>query len=117
IVSSPNAGSSYNILYGVGAVPGFPGDVWAVGYYVNGSNADQTLTEKWNGTTWTLGSNSNLGSLGGIAMVSTTDIWAVGSYHNVSVDQTLTLHGNGTTWSSTPSPNSGSGSNYLKGVA
>src|SRR5204862_321418 len=45
VVSSPNVGTSDNYLTGVAVVSG--SDVWAVGYYLNGSNVEQTLVEHW----------------------------------------------------------------------
>ena len=87
VVSSPNAGTSHNYLNGVAAVSA--NDVWAVGYYVNGSNVDQTLVEHWNGSAWSVVSSPNAGTgdndLYGVAAVSATDVWAVGYYNNGTV--------------------------------
>ncbi|HMA35111.1 MAG TPA: S-layer homology domain-containing protein [Chloroflexia bacterium] len=48
----------------------------------------------------------------GLAAVSATDIWAVGS----TGTQTLVEHWNGSTWSIVPSPNAGTGNNELWGA-
>ena len=45
IVPSPSPGTQFNILWGIGAVSA--SDVWAVGFYHNGS-ADLTLVERYN---------------------------------------------------------------------
>src|SRR5207249_3972914 len=53
LVNSPNPGSSDNYLQGMAAT--VPSDVWAVGYYRNGSTfPGQTLTEHWNGNQWSV---------------------------------------------------------------
>ena len=49
----------------------------------NGS-IDQTLTEHWNGTAWSVVASPNLGTsdnvLYGVAAVAANDVWAVGYY-------------------------------------
>ncbi len=118
IVPSPNAGSSYNNLNAVAVVSA--NDVWAVGYSTVNSNTS-TLIEHWNGTTWTIVPSPNSGStsnfLYAAAVASANDVWAVGHHNNGTVDQTLTEHWNGTTWSIVSSPNSGSNNNDLSGLA
>ncbi|HMA34941.1 MAG TPA: hypothetical protein VKY74_10730, partial [Chloroflexia bacterium] len=122
IVSSPNpstAGS--NVLNGVAAVGA--NDVWAVGYYVNGSSIAQTLTEHWNGSAWTSVASPNVGIdlnvLNSVAAVTANDGWAVGSYYNTStaLHQTLVEHWNGSAWAVVASPNAGTSYNDLYGVA
>jgi hypothetical protein len=52
-----------------------------------------------------------------VAVISPTDVWAVGYYDAIgSPAQTLTLHWNGVQWSVMPSPNVGSGDNVLSSV-
>jgi hypothetical protein len=55
----------------------------------------------------------------GVAVVSATDIWAVGEYAvSSSTNQTLIEHWNGSNWQIVPSPNvAGSVFNDLNGVA
>jgi hypothetical protein len=61
--------------------------------------------------------------LSGVAALSATNAWAVGSYcvsgctGSSPVSKTLILHWNGTAWSKTTSPSPGSHSNFLSGVA
>ncbi len=87
VVPSPSPGTRYNYLNGVAAVSS--NDVWAVGYYVNGSFPDyETLVEHWNGTSWSVIPSPDPGTgynyLNGIAAVSANDVWAVGYYNNSS---------------------------------
>jgi len=119
---SPNVGASSNQLNGVAAVSA--SDVWAVGYaYPSASTGvSQTLTEHWNGTSWNVVSSPNVGSddvLNGVAVVSATDIWAVGYADSSSsgILQTLTLHWNGSSWSVVSSPSPGTSTNQLTAVA
>ena len=106
ITPTPN-GPQHNRLKGVAAFD--VNDVWAVGFS-NGNN-DQTLTEHWDGSSWTIVSSPNqeafseLSAVGGIA---TNDLWAVGSFHEspgFHPEQTLTEHWDGVQWSIAPSPN------------
>src|SRR5436190_722271 len=71
VVSSPNVGINHNLLDGVAVVSA--NDVWAVGFYVNGS-IEQTLVEHWDGGSWSVVSSPNVGTfanvLYGVAAVS-----------------------------------------------
>ena len=108
IVKSSNVSSSENELF-LDAAALSVTDVWAMGLYVNSSGVQQTLTEHWNGTKWSIVKSPNVGSstnifYGGTA-VSTNNVWAVGYSTNSSGDfQTLTEHWNGSKWSVVPSP-------------
>jgi len=122
VVSSPNVAASYNFLNGVAVVSAK--DIWAVGYSQNTSNfISQTLTEHWNGSTWSIVSSPDVGTgynfLNGVTVVSTNDVWAVGYYANTKTNklQTLTEHWNGSAWSIVSSPNAGRGPNVFTGVA
>ena len=121
VVPSPSPASIDNELFGV-AVSAT--GVWAVGFIANNTAtgpAEQTLTEQWNGTQWSVvkspspGSQSN--NLTSVAAVSANDVWAVGFYANGSLWQTLTEHWNGTQWSVVQSPSPGSQINYFASVA
>ena len=120
VVSSPNVGTGENVLYGIAAVSS--NDIWVVGYYVTTSRTRETLIQRWNGTSWNTIPSPNVGtqdnSLNGVAALSSTDIWAVGSYLSGSVVKTLIEHWNGAAWSMTTSPNPTIiGDNSLNGVA
>src|SRR5207245_1388232 len=68
---------------------------------------------------WSVVSSPNVSTdtniLDGVAVVSATDVWAVGNYRNGPA-QTLVEHWNGTSWSVVSSPNVGTGDNYLSRV-
>ena len=55
--------------------------------------------------------------LSGVAVVSSSDVWAVGDYNNGTTEQTLTEHWNGSTWTVVYSPNPSASYNILFGVA
>ena len=108
IVSSPNTSTSQsNFLYSVTCGPA--SDCWAVGYYIVDavSNLNQTLIERWDGTSWAIVSSPNTSAsqsnlLYSVTCGSTPDCWAVGYYYNASsVAQTLALR---YTASPTPTP-------------
>jgi hypothetical protein len=116
VVSSPNAGSGWNVLDGVAALA--PNNVWAVGYYTaqfNSTRPALTLIEHWDGTSWKIVSSPNVGpnsqyqsnQLYGITAISANDIWAYGSYFasdGSEQQSTLVEHWNGTAWTIVPSP-------------
>jgi putative amidase-like protein len=122
IISSPNPSTSNNVLRAVSAVSA--NDIWATGNdYDQPTNATYTLTEHWNGTTWSIvsspGSESK-GSIGliGVTTIATDDVWAVGyDAPYGGIEQTLTEHWNGSAWSIVSSPNRGAFENSLNGVA
>jgi hypothetical protein len=82
-------------------------DCWAVGFYYTGS-VNQTLIERWNGTTWSVVASPNTSTsndLYGVTCTSASDCWAVG----YSQTGELFEHWDGTLWSivtpSTSTPN------------
>lgn len=82
IVTSPSPASN-DTLTGVAARSAT--DVWAVGTRVDRSGAipiDRTLTEHWNGTSWSVVASPNVGAndnlLNGVS-ATPGDVWAVGS--------------------------------------
>ena len=119
VVPSPNPNVVPSGLSGVAAVSAT--NVWAVGYYVNTTGVTQTLTEHWNGTSWSVVKSPSPGSgddLRGVAAVSAHDVWAVGSDNNSNnVFQTLTEQWNGKQWSVVKSPSPGSFNTQLLAVA
>src|SRR5437764_6844317 len=90
IVKSPNPGSIYNSLYAVTAVSAT--NVWAVGYYVNTTGVTQTLTEHWNGTSWSVVASPSPATgnneLVSVSAVSASAIWTEGFLTNNTSDQT-----------------------------
>jgi hypothetical protein len=104
-----------------------PNDVWASGVvsFANqgdaGFGADETLTEHWNGTKWSIvaapdvtvaeiksAAADDLDSISG----SAGDVWTVGRAQPIG---TLALHWNGTAWAVVPSPQTGP-NGYLNAV-
>jgi hypothetical protein len=65
------------------------------------------------------GGPSNENNLGGVAVLSSCNAWAVGRYDNGTAFQTLIEHWNGSSWTQAASPNPGgpSNDNELTGVA
>lgn len=121
IVPTPNQGAGDNVLSSVVAIG--PTDAWAVGYSRADNNSPrQSLTEHWNGSSWTnipnpqVASASN--SLFGVGADASNDVWAVGRSLAVPTTilgprgQTLTMHWNGSAWSTvaTPTPTGATGS-------
>lgn len=125
IIHSPNKSTSFtnyqNSLIDVEATS--PTDAWADGYYANSTGA-HSLLEHWNGTAWSLvtapgpsGGTSDV--LNGVGASSSTDIWAVGTYFNISANQsqTLTMHYNGVNWSIVSSPNPANSNSFVRRVS
>jgi hypothetical protein len=117
VTPSPNQGTSNNELLGVAAVAA--SNAWAVGYYQSGTCVcnERTLSEHWNGSSWTLVATPNARAsfgdydvLKGTSAVTASNVWAVGYAGNVSSsnDTALIEHWNGTAWSivSSPDPSS-----------
>jgi len=114
-INPPSPGTTFNFLHSVAAITS--NDIWAVGYYDS-----NTLTEHWDGTSWTVYTNPNTGyqqQLYSVSPILSTYVWAVGfitpTYGGTPV--TLTLKWDGTSWTTVTSPNKGTLDNYLRGVA
>ena len=111
LVSSPNTSSTQlNALNGVSCLS--KSFCMAAGNYSNGSN-DQTLIEKWNGSTWKVVMSPNSSptlnnDLGGVSCVSTGFCMATGRGRNATNDQTLIEKWNGSSWQAVSSPNTSS---------
>jgi hypothetical protein len=63
--------------------------------------------------------SANGNQLYGVAVLSETDVWAVGTYVNQSANafQNLAMHWDGARWTITPTPNPYPGNDHLKKVA
>jgi hypothetical protein len=103
-VPSPNPGTGSNILYSVTSLPG-TNQLLAVGEASNTYQKSQILTERWNGKSWQVISNTNGKTLGtapvSVIARSAHDAWAVG----VGTGG-LIAHWDGTNWNiiSHPTP-------------
>ena len=120
IVSSPNVGSGDNHLNGVAAVSA--SDIWAVGYSTADSNSPTlALMEHWDGTQWSVIAIPEpvgwYSDLTGITAISSSDVWAVGSFISGTTTVTLIEHWDGTQWSIVSGINPGGYSNILAGIA
>jgi hypothetical protein len=89
-------------LNGVAALS--PDDAYAVGF-----SGQRSLILHWDGTTWqkmASGVREKHSPLGGVAITSATDAWAVGTTPaRAGQTKTLTVHWNGRHWLEVPSPN------------
>jgi hypothetical protein len=99
-VASPNRGTVASALQDVVMVPGTT-TAWAVGYYYDSSLAAyRTMTQRFNGTSWSIVSSVNASSTGysqlnRVDATSTSNVWAIGS---------LVERYNGTNWVAMSSP-------------
>ena len=80
-----------------GAVALANGDVWAVGqFFQNSQSRSRTLTELWNGSSWSIVSSPNNGPshnfLNAVTATPSGTLWAVGVvYNNQFIERTLIL--------------------------
>ena len=104
IVPSPSVGSDHNVLHGVSALAA--NDAWAVGLYVDGTDAP-SLVEHWDGTVWSVVPSASVGpemsNLLAVSVVDPSNVWAVG-YANGLFTPTQTLAERYTCTSPSPTP-------------
>ena len=115
----PNVGAQENLLQAV-SMPS-PGKAWAVGYFINGKFQQQTLTEHFDGSVWSVvpspspGARQNL--LYGVAAITDTDVWAVGGFEDANdVWHALTEHWDGSTWTQVNAVDAGTHGNQFYAV-
>lgn len=119
IVPTPNVKMHSNFLDGVAVIAA--NDAWAVGNASgNMDNMTMTLTEHWNGSTWSVIPSPNpspyFNYLIAVAAVARNNVWAVGFENANGPDRTLIEHWDGTRWSIVSSPNVGPYANQLTTV-
>ena len=120
-VSTPNVKGVDNVLSDVTAIS--RNDVWATGIALNPDGTSRAMSEHWNGAHWTVVRTPSPGdytnALSALTVVSSTDIWAVGSYTDgrLGLDRTLSEHWDGERWKVVPTPNVGALGDGLSGVA
>jgi hypothetical protein len=95
-------------------------ECWAIGAYYTGTT-DQTLTERWDGTSWAVVTSPNTSTTQGnvlyrITCAAASECWAVGFYYPDPTPKTLTEHWDGASWTVITSPNAGTLDNGLLGV-
>jgi len=134
VVPSPNVAkpNQFNgarqVLNAVTAVSS--GNVWAVGETIDTASGsflpDRTLILHWTGTAWSVVTSPDHANeedvLSGVAAVSASDVWAVGTFTDRSsgfpIDKTEILQWNGSAWSLVAgTPNGGSGDTLLNGTS
>ncbi len=105
-----------------------PSDIWAVGWSSPNGGSNVTVTEHWDGTSWTSVSSPNVGTgdnqLNGVVALADDNVWAAGfstaAPDGAAANQTLIEHWNGTSWTVVPSPNVAYGgqvrNNLLQGM-
>ncbi len=110
VISSPRPNHDDSTLVGVGAVSA--NDVWAVGnYQVQSVYQWNTLIEHWDGVRWSIVSSPNVSGadknfLNAVAVVSPTDVWAVGYSEGATsaTEVPLIEHYDGQSWRIVVSP-------------
>jgi hypothetical protein len=107
VVPSPSPGAEQNILFGVAAIT--DSDVWAVGSDQDANGLWHTLTEHWDGTSWSVvnavdaGVNGN--QLYAVNALASNNVYAVGQQAGAAFpNQALVEHWNGKSWSVVTSP-------------
>jgi hypothetical protein len=93
----------------------------AVGSYLDDGNSE-TLTERWNGTTWSVVASPDQttkgDSLTAVACPGPTSCIAVGTYPNTNgLGSTLVESWNGASWSIIPSPSDGTEGSHLNAIS
>ena len=102
-VTVPEPGSERNLFYGVDAVAA--NDIWVVGTQQDSDGVYRTLTEHFDGTSWTVVPSADPGSSGdtfyAVTAVSGNDVYAVGQQLGAGAasDHALVEHWNGSSWS------------------
>jgi hypothetical protein len=96
IVPTPQPGNGIGRLFAIDAAA--PNDVWATGTFGDIQGSYFSLILHWDGTSWSMATHDchTYGGLTGIAVVSPTDVWAVGD--------ATTCHFDGKRWMLVPSP-------------
>ncbi len=112
----PSPGKVETVLTGVSVRTA--SDVWAVGYYDDGS-VKRPLALHWNGSSWHALKIPGAGLLRKIKVISRSNVWADGTYYvpGERTTKTLLVHFDGTAWKTVQSADSTSNNNQLIGIA
>lgn len=107
VVSAPSPAGSVSVIELNAISATSATDIWAAGeYQASSSGGEDTLTEHWNGSAWSVVSSPTPGSgtdgisVNGVAATSASDAWVVG-YDDTNMGATYPIleHWNGTSWS------------------
>jgi FG-GAP-like repeat len=112
----PSPGKVETVLSGVSVRTA--SDVWAVGYYDDGS-VKRPLALHWNGSSWQNSQIPGAGLLRKVKVISRSNVWAVGTYYvpGERSTKTLVVHFDGTAWQTVQSADSPSANNQLIGIS
>src|SRR5215468_2768966 len=93
-------------------------DVWAVGYYFDGST-NRPLALHWDGSTWSNSPIPGTGLLRKVRAVGPGNVWAAGTYYNAGLQsyQTLVVHFDGTAWTTVVSADAPTADSEVIGLA
>jgi hypothetical protein len=121
-VPTPNVGTLSNGFAAAAALS--PSEAWAVGTRQTSSPSPdfRTLAEHFDGTSWSVASTPNGGTLdrlNGVVELAQDDVWAVGNDFDQTAQayRTLAMRFDGSAWSIVPSPNGGTRFDSLQAVA
>ncbi len=110
----PNPAPQYSEIQNVTSISA--NDIWAVGASIVMSGqlgSYQTLTEHWDGQSWSVIPSANVNrpdslqqnGLSAVAASASNDVWAVGGYSDKSGSlESLIEHWDGSSWSIVPAP-------------
>jgi hypothetical protein len=118
VIPSPSPGSQRDILYGVAALSDT--DVWAVGGQQDANGTWKSLTEHWDGSSWSVVASQNPGTadlLYAIKAVSPSSVYAVGQQSTAFPNSLLLEHWDGKRWSLLAPPADASESLSALGVS
>src|SRR5215467_6859062 len=112
----PAPGTVDTVLTGVDVLSA--SDVWAVGYYFDGS-VNQPLALHWDGSTWSNSPIPGAGMLRRVRVLAPDNVWAAGTVYNgtTQVYQSLVEHFNGTSWAPVASANAPAADTEIIGLA
>ena len=112
----PSPGKVETVLTGIDVLTA--SNVWAVGYYNDGS-AERPLALHWNGSTWSNSPIPGAGALRKVAAITASNVWAAGTYYNASAqrNETLVVHFNGKSWTTAVSADSPAATDEIIGLA
>jgi alpha-tubulin suppressor-like RCC1 family protein len=120
VVPSPNPETGTGASDELTSISGTgPNDLWAAGFFSDGSNFIAMLFEHWNGTAWSFvppPTEVGFQFADAITAIAPNDVWAVG---DTGGQATVSAHWNGTAWSNVPTPflQSTNSTNFLTGVS
>jgi hypothetical protein len=119
VTPSPSPGALQNILFGVAAIS--DAEVWAVGGEQDRNGLWHTLTERWNGSDWTVVDAVDAGSNGNqfyaVKAIAANNVFAVGQQAGAAFPNgALVERWDGQAWTVVSSPADGSASALPLGV-